>query len=66
MKIIKTRFSNSFEDHFQSDVQCGLHLSGGVDSAVLAAVTNFKNKKLKSYTFDFDEKKYSEIDYAKK
>jgi len=66
VEIIKNKFSDSFEDHFQSDVPCGLHLSGGVDSAVLAAVTNFKNKKLNSYTFDFDEKKYSEIDFAKK
>ena len=35
-----------------------------MDSAVLAAISNY-NKKYDSFTFDFEDKKYSELNYAK-
>ena len=56
----------SFEEHNQFDVKCGVHLSGGNDSAILAALCNYSGKKYSSYTFDFDDKKYSELEDAKK
>ena len=60
----KNKLQNSFTEHNQFDVEAGIHLSGGVDSAVLAAISNFNNKTYKSFTFDFNDKKYSELKYA--
>lgn len=65
MEDFKNRLQQSFKEHNQFDVKAGIHLSGGVDSAVLAAISNYNNKKYNSYTFDFEQKKYSEIEYAK-
>ena len=62
----KERIVNSFEEHNYFDVIAGVHLSGGVDSAVISALMNYSKKKYKSYTFDFSDKKYSEIEFAKK
>tara|TARA_B110000483_G_scaffold104621_1_gene127671 strand:- start:9377 stop:11236 length:1860 start_codon:yes stop_codon:yes gene_type:complete len=62
----KERLLKSFEEHNRFDVTAGVHLSGGVDSAILSALMNYNNKDYRSYTFDFNDKKYSEIDYAKK
>ena len=61
----KEKLQQSFIEHNQFDVKAGIHLSGGVDSAVLAAMSNYNNKKYNSYTFDFEKKKYSELKYAK-
>ena len=62
----KQRLLESFDEHNYFDVIAGVHLSGGVDSAVLSALMNFNKKKFKSFTFDFEDKRYSELDYAKK
>lgn len=62
----KKRLLNSFEEHNYFDVIAGVHLSGGVDSAVLSALMNYKKKKFKSFTFDFEEKRFSELEFAKK
>ena len=56
----------SFEEHNYFDVVAGVHLSGGIDSAVLAALMNYHKKKFKSFAFDFEDKKYSEIKFARK
>ncbi len=62
----KGRMLQSFEEHNYFDVVAGVHLSGGIDSAVLAALMNYHKKKFKSFTFDFEDKKYSEIKFARK
>ena len=62
---LKEKIQTSFKEHNQFDVKAGIHLSGGVDSAVLAAISYFNKKKYNSYTFDFENKKYSEIEYAR-
>ena len=62
----RQRLLESFDEHNYFDVIAGVHLSGGVDSAVLSALMNFNKKKFKSFTFDFEDKRYSELDYAKK
>ena len=41
-----------------------MHLSGGIDSAVLAALSNYFKKDYKTFTFDFNDKKFSELEYA--
>jgi len=61
----KEKLQTSFQEHNQFDVKAGIHLSGGVDSAVLAAMSNYNKKKYNSYTFDFENKKFSEIENAK-
>lgn len=60
----KERILNSFEKHNIYDVPAGVHLSGGIDSAVLAALSNYFKKDYKTFTFDFNDKKFSELEYA--
>ena len=62
----ENRMHHSFDEHNNYDVEAGVHLSGGVDSAVLAALINKKKLKMNSYTFDFEKKEYSEAYYAEK
>lgn len=62
---LNLKLNNSFLEHNQFDVECGVHLSGGVDSAVLVGLSKKHNKKYKSFTFDFEEKIYSELETAK-
>ncbi len=63
---IKEKFYESFNQHSIFDVSGGIHLSGGADSTILAVLANKYKQNLKTYTFDFEEKEYSEINEAKK
>ena len=63
---IKKSFYKSFLEHSEFDVDGGIHLSGGADSAVLAILSNELNKELSCYTFGFKEEKFSELKDAKK
>ncbi len=65
LKLLKEKMINSFKQHTNFDVAGGIHMSGGSDSALLAAMSSYSSKDLTSYTFDFEEKKYSEIHAAK-
>ena len=65
-KEFETRMLNSYKEHNNYDVKAGVHLSGGVDSAVLAGLTKKLNYKFESFTFDFEKKEYSEAFFAKK
>ena len=65
MEKFKSNLQKSFIEHNQFDVKAGIHLSGGVDSAVLAAMSNYNKKNYNSYTFDFENKDYSELEFAK-
>jgi asparagine synthase (glutamine-hydrolysing) len=68
-KILNNIFNkicNSFNDHLQFDVKAGIHISSGTDSALIAALTKIHNSKnIESYTFSFENKKFSELDGAK-
>ncbi len=48
MNDFKEKLQESFKEHNQFDVKAGIHLSGGVDSAVLAAMSNYNNKEYNS------------------
>ena len=59
--IIRKELNESVEYHKISDVEVGSFLSSGVDSSIIATLSNVN----KTFTVGYDNKKYSEIDYAK-
>lgn len=59
--IIRKELNESIEYHKISDVEVGSFLSSGVDSSIIATLSNVD----KTFTVGYDNKKYSEIDYAK-
>ena len=58
---IKELLYNSIEAHKVADVEVGSFLSSGVDSSFIATASDVD----KTFTVGWDNKKYSEIDYAK-
>ena len=59
--IIRKELSESIKYHKVSDVEVGSFLSSGVDSSIVATLSDVD----KTFTVGYDNKKYSEIDYAK-
>ena len=59
--IIRDNLNESIKYHKISDVEVGSFLSSGVDSSIVATLSNVD----KTFTVGYDNKKYSEIDYAK-
>ena len=59
--IIRNEINESIKYHKVSDVEVGSFLSSGVDSSIVATLSNVD----KTFTVGYDNKKYSEIDYAK-
>lgn len=60
-KGIREVIDDSIESHKVSDVEVGSFLSSGVDSSLIATLSNVD----KTFTVGYSNKKYSEIDYAK-
>jgi len=58
--IIRKELNESIEYHKISDVEVGSFLSSGVDSSIIATLSNVD----KTFTVGYDNKKYSEIEYA--
>ncbi len=61
VKGIKELIDDSVKVHKISDVEVGSFLSSGVDSSLIATLADVD----KTFTVGYDNKKYSEIDYAK-
>ena len=59
--IIRKEINESIKYHKVSDVEVGSFLSSGVDSSIVATLSDVD----KTFTVGYDNKKYSEIDYAK-
>jgi len=59
--IIRDELNESIKYHKVSDVEVGSFLSSGVDSSIIATLSSVD----KTFTVGYDNKKYSEIDYAK-
>lgn len=59
--IIRKELNESIKYHKISDVEVGSFLSSGVDSSIIATLSDVD----KTFTVGYDNKKYSEIDYAK-
>ena len=62
---INQKFEESFNQHSRFDVEGGIHLSSGSDSAILALLAKKFQKNMNCYTFGYHEKKFSEIEDAK-
>lgn len=60
-KGIREVIDDSIEAHKVSDVEVGSFLSSGVDSSLIATLSNVD----KTFTVGYSNKRYSEIDYAK-
>lgn len=60
-KSIKNLLEDTVKAHKVSDVEVGSFLSSGVDSSFIATASNVD----KTFTVGWDDKNYSEIDYAK-
>ena len=58
--IIRKELNESIKYHKISDVEVGSFLSSGVDSSIIATLSNVD----KTFTVGYDNKKYSEIEYA--
>ena len=59
--VIRKELNESIKYHKVSDVEVGSFLSSGVDSSIVATLSNVD----KTFTVGYDNKKYSEVDYAK-
>ena len=60
-KLVKETLESSIKYHQISDVEVGSYLSGGVDSSYVVA----EAKPNKTFTVGFEQKGFSEINYAK-
>ena len=66
LETFKEKIFNSFNQHTIFDVKAGIHQSGGLDSTALVAITKILDKKFDTYTFDYENKNFSEVNNAKK
>ena len=63
---VEKLFKSAFEYRMISDVPVGIFLSGGYDSAVVAAILQSnRSEKINTFTIGFKGKKYDEIPFAR-
>lgn len=62
---IEYLLNQSVKNQLYADVDVGVLLSGGVDSSLITAIASKYNKKLKTFTIKFDDKKFDESSHAK-
>ena len=64
-KEFEEKVKESFGQHTVFDVPAAIHQSGGLDSTALVAITRILKKNFDTYTFDFENKNFSEVENAK-
>ena len=63
---LEIKLKESFKRRMVSDVPVGMFLSGGVDSSsLLGLLASETNRKIKTFTIGFGEKKFNEAHHAK-
>ncbi|NDV85379.1 asparagine synthase (glutamine-hydrolyzing) [Aurantimonas aggregata] len=61
VELIRTRLARSVELRLRSDVEVGVYLSGGVDSAIVAALAgDFSTRKLSTFSVEFEDSEFDE------
>ena len=66
LEEILHRFEDSVKSRLMADVEVGVYLSGGIDSAsILASMTNHLGEGIHSFSAGFSEAEYDESSYAK-
>lgn len=64
-EAVKQLLTRSIKSHIQGADRIGVFLSGGIDSASIAAIAKQFNPGIKTFTVGFAESGYSEIEWAK-
>ncbi|MBN9669602.1 asparagine synthase (glutamine-hydrolyzing) [Roseibium aggregatum] len=61
LTLIRERLTRSVELRLRSDVEVGVYLSGGVDSAIVAALAkDFSTKPLSTFSVEFEDAEFDE------
>jgi asparagine synthase (glutamine-hydrolysing) len=64
--LVRNSLKDAVQSHMISDVPCGLFLSGGIDSSILAALmTKVSPDPVHSFSVGFSEASANELGYAK-
>lgn len=63
---IKSSLENAVKSQMISDVPLGVFLSGGIDSSLITAISQFQsNKPIQTFTVGFEDQNFDESKYAK-
>jgi asparagine synthase (glutamine-hydrolysing) len=66
VKIFRVSFDDAVKIRMRSDAPFGVFLSGGIDSsAVVASMTKWSNKAIRTFSVGFSERDFSEFKYCK-
>jgi asparagine synthase (glutamine-hydrolysing) len=63
---VRSLLNESVEKELVADVPVGIFLSGGIDSSALVAMAAKQRRNIHTFTVTFDERSYSEEQYAAK
>lgn len=64
--MVRTSLKDAVQSHIIADVPCGLFLSGGLDSSILASLmTQVSSDPVHSFSVAFSEAHANELDYAR-
>jgi asparagine synthase (glutamine-hydrolysing) len=66
VELVRNSLKDAVQSHMISDVPCGLFLSGGIDSSILASLmTQLSPDPVHSFSVGFSEASANELGYAK-
>ncbi|MCX2725791.1 asparagine synthase (glutamine-hydrolyzing) [Roseibium salinum] len=61
LQLVRERLTRSVELRLRSDVEVGVYLSGGVDSAIVAALAGeFSSRPLSTFSVEFEDAEFDE------